>query len=268
MSMLANMKSEGLEAQEDRLGGFSLRPTGIYKDATIKLAYITKADSGALALNLSFQLASGEYRERAIYFTNKAGENFYYTKDSNGNLTTTKAQLPGFALVNNMCRLAIGKELSELQDEEKVVKIYDPDEKKELPKSVPCITELHGAKIAVAIVEQMVNKSEKDDNTGKYVDTAESRDENVIQHFFHNDTLASANEMDKYIEAEKEGKALPELGAFAALWEEKYAGKKQDKRSIKDGSTAPKSGRPAPAGGGSAPQAGAKATPSLFNRGK
>lgn len=267
MSVLSNMKSEGLEQQEDRLGGFQLRTTGIYKDAEIKLAYLTKSTGGAYGLNLTFQLPSGEYRENTIYFTNKQGENFYFTKDEKGNLTNKKAQLPGFNLINNLCRVALGKELSELDTEEKTVKIYDRDEKKELPKSVDCIVELHGAKVALAIVEQMVDKTEKDDNTNEYIPTGESRDENVIQHFFHNDTLATANEIETYTKAEAEGKPLPELGYFASQWDEKYSGKKQDKRKVKDGAAAPKSGRPQ--AGGAAPQGnGGKATSSLFNRGK
>lgn len=266
MSLLANMKSEGLEGQEDRLGGFSLRPTDIYKDAEIKVAYITKSDKGAMALNLSFQIGNGEYRENAIYFTNAAGENFYFTKDSNGNRTTKKAQLPGFNLVNNLCIVALGKELHELDTEKKTFKVWDSEERKELPKSVDAVTELMGAKVAIAIVEQTVNKTEKDDNTGKYVPTAESRDENLIEHVFHNESLATANEVAAYEKAVNDGATPPELGGFAAQWTEKYSGKKRDKRTIKDGASAPQSGRPKAAGG--APQGGQqKATNSLFNRG-
>jgi hypothetical protein len=268
MSILSNMKSEGLEGQEDRLGGFSRKTTGLYP-GKVKVAYLTKSPKGASALNLTFEINGQEYREPPVYFTNSKGENFYFTKDANGNRTDKKAQLPGFFLVNSLCRLATGQELFELADtvEEKTLKLYDPDEKKEVPKSVEVITGLTGAEVLLAIVEQTVNKSEKNDQTGEYEPIADSRDENVIEHYFHLDTRASINEMDKALEAEKEGKAIPEF-LFATQWEERYGGKKRDKRTIKDGdASAPKSGRPGSAGG--APAASGKAaTSSLFNKNK
>lgn len=258
MSLLKNLKSEGLEAQEDRLGGgFARKSTGLYP-AKIKLAYISKSTSSkAMAVNFTFDINGQEYRESPIWITNGEGDNFYYTKDEQGNRTKNKAQLPGFNLVNNLCRLAVDKELSELDTEEKTVKIYDFDEKKELPKSVDCITELHGSMVLLAIVEQTVNKTEKNDNTGKYEPIADSRDENVIEHVFHLETRATVNEL--------EGNKPFE---FANQWEEKYAGKKRDKRTIKDGESAPKSGRPTSSGGNAPASGGEKKTSSLFNRNK
>ena len=120
MSLLKNLKSEGLEEQEDRLGGFSLKTTDLYP-AKVKLAYIITSQHGAMGINLVFDINGQEYRERTIYVTNRAGENFYYTKDEKGNKTNKKAQLPGFNLVNNLCRLSIEKELSELDIDEKTV---------------------------------------------------------------------------------------------------------------------------------------------------
>lgn len=263
MSMLSNMKSEGLEAQEDRIGGFQLKSTDLY-EATIKLAYITESDGGAYGLNLTFQIGGSEYRENTIYFTNKDKENFYYTKDDKGNRTTTKAQLPGFNLVNNLCRLAIDKELYEIVEEEKTIKVYDSKEGKEIPKSMPCLTELHGSKVLLAITEQTVNKNKKNDNTGKYEPTSETREENQIDHVFHWDLRATVNELTAIAKAEAEGKPAPKI-EFADKWLERYAGKKADKRTIKEGGDAPKQGRPSPAGSSGDKPA---ATSSLFNRNK
>lgn len=267
MSLLGNMKSEGLEVQEDRLGGFQLRKTDIYP-AKIKMAYITKSPNGAVAMNLSFDINGTEFRQNGIYFTNRNGENFFYPKDDKGNPDTTKPkqQNPNFALINAMCRLAVGQELHELDDtvEEKTVKVWDSTEKKEINKSLPVVTGLLGAEILIAITEQTVNKSEKNDQTGNYDPIAESRDENIISHFFHFDTKASLNEMDKALKAEAEGKEVAPF-TFADQWLERYQGKKADARTIKTDGATPKSGKPS----SSAPAAGAKAaTSSLFNKNK
>ncbi|MCF8861659.1 ssDNA binding protein [Agrobacterium phage OLIVR2] len=258
MSILKNLTSEGIEEQEDRLGGFSRKPTSVY-EADIKTAYLVKSKHGAHGLNLIATINGQEYREPTIWFTNRNGENFYVDKE-----TKKKKQLPGFNLVNNLCRLAIDKELHELDTEDKTVKVYDPDEKKELPKSVPCIVELHGAKVLFAIVEQTVDKTE-DDGNGNYVPTGEGRDENVIEHVFHYDLRATVNELVAIAKAEQDGKTPPKI-EFAEKWLERYDGKKRDKRTVKEGEGAPRSGRPS----GSAPQAtgGKPATSSLFNRGK
>lgn len=258
MSILSGMTSAGIEEQEDRLGGFSRKETNLY-EFDIKTAYLTQSKNGAHGLNLILTNNGQEYREPTIWFTNRAGENFYIDKE-----TKNKKQLPGFNLVNNLCRLAIDKELHQLDTEDKTVKVYDPDEKKELPKSVPCIVELHGAKILAAVVEQTVDRTQ-DDGNGNYVPTGEGRDENVIEHVFHHELRATVNELVAIAKAEKEGKTPPKI-EFADKWVEKYGGKKRDKRTVKEGEGAPKSGRPSASG--SAPQAGGKAaTSSLFNRG-
>lgn len=264
MSMLSNMKSEGLEGQEDRLGGFQLKTTDLYP-AKIKLAYLVESKKGAYGLNLIFSINNADYRERTIWFTNQNKENYYFTKDDKGNATKTKAQLPGFVLVNNLCRLAIGKELHEIQEEEKVIKVYDADEKKEIPKAMPVLTELHGAEVLLAIVEKTVNKTVLNDNTGKYDAIAETTEQNEIEHVFHLETRASMNEVDAYTKAENEGKTPPPFD-FANQWEERYKGKKRDARTIRDGDT-PKSGRPAASGNAGASKTESKpATSSLFKR--
>lgn len=255
MGLLSNLKSEGLEKQEDRLGGFSLKETDLYP-AKVKVAYITKSANGALGMNILFDIASQEYREPTIWFTNTKGENFYFTKDDKGNATKTKAQLPGFALINNLCRLSIDKELSELDTEEKVIKVYDPEEKKEVNKSLPVIVDLGGAEILLAIRKVLANKSEKGDKDANGKDTYHNlediREYNEIVNVFHLETQGTVNEL----EAGKE----PE---FAKLWQEKYKGKVHDIRTIKDGNTgAPKSSRAS----SSAPQAGEKKTSSLFKK--
>lgn len=269
-NIFANMKTDGIEVQDERLGGFARKPTNLYP-AKIKVAYLDQSPGGTHSLNVIFDIGGQEYREPAVYFTNKKGEHFFYAKDANGNPDTSKPKqmLPGFVFVNSLCLLATGQEFAELSDtiEEKTLKVWDSEEKKEVNKAKQVVTGLTGAEVLLAIVEQTVNKTEKNDQTGDYDPIAEDRDENVIEHVFHLETKASYSEMTKAIKAEKEGKELPAF-IFADTWLEKNEGKKRDKRTIKDGATsAPKSGRPSSA---STPAAGSTkaATSSLFNKNK
>ena len=128
MSIFGNLTNEGLEETTDRLGGFQIRATDIYP-ATIKAAYAGQSEGGARSVTVVAELPDGEYSE-TIYVTNKKGENWFL----NQNDKSKKVPLPGFTTIDDICLVTTGKPLSEQDSEEKVVKVYDYDEKKELPK--------------------------------------------------------------------------------------------------------------------------------------
>ena len=256
MSILNNMTvASEAEEQEERVGGFRLIDSGIY-DAKIKLAYLLKSDAGAIGVSFVFDVDGSDYRE-TIWISNRNGETFYYKKDDKGNYTDKKVQQPGYQRVNSICRLAIDKQLDEMQPEEKVLQIWNSEEKKEMPKSCEVLTELHGATVKLAILKVLENKSEKGDD-GKYRDIAEDREINTI------DGVMVA-------EGEYAGATVTELtkskpiGVFMKSWDDANTGKVRDKRTIKDGAGA-KSGRPQRSGA-SAPEASEKkATSSLFKK--
>lgn len=253
MSLLGNLKSEGLEAQEERVGGFSLLDTALYA-GKVKTAYITKSSGGAMAVNLILDINGREYRERPIWITNKNGENSYDAKDRDGKKTGKKAQLPGFQIINTLCRVSIDRELSELDTEEKIVNIFDFDERKDIPKSVPVIVDLIGGEALFAIERQKLNKQQKNDQTDQYEDIADEREQNEIVAVMHLETRKTISEIEGNREA-----------TFGPEWEKKWGGTVRDKRTIKDGAGAARNGRPAgPAGGQSA--GGERKTNSLFNR--
>jgi hypothetical protein len=131
----------------------------------------------------NFDLNDKEYRE-TIYITNKQGENFFLNKDD----PTKKVPLPGYTTVNDICLMTTDKPLSEQDTEAKMVNVWDNDAKKEVPKSVPVLTELLGQKVTLGILKQLVNKNEKNQSSGKYEPTAETREENVIEKVFHSPT--------------------------------------------------------------------------------
>ena len=248
MSIFGNLTNEGLEETTDRLGGFQIRATDIYP-ATIKAAYAGQSAGGARNVTIVVELPDGEYSE-TIYVTNKKGENWFL----NQNDKSKKVPLPGFTTVDDICLVTTGKSLSEQDSEEKVVKVYDFDERKELPKSVPMLVDLIGQTLFLGIVQQTVDKNQKNESTGEYEPTGETRDENVIEKVFHDPSKMTV------VEA-RQGAAEP---VFFEKWLSKNKGNVRNKAKGADGKGT-QSGRP----GGGAPQSGAggqKKTSSLFGK--
>lgn len=246
MSVFGNLTSEGLEESQDRLGGFAVRDTNVYP-ATIKVAYAGASQGGAKNVTLVLSLADGEYNE-TIYVTNKAGENWFLNKDDK----TKKVPLPGFTTIDDICLVTTGKGLAEQDTEEKVVKVYDYEERKELPKSVPVLIDLTGKTLFVGIVKQTVDKNAKNDSTGEYEPTGETREENVIEKVFHDPTKMTV------VEARQQATEA----VFFDKWVEKNKG--QTRNKAKGAGNGGNSGRP-----GGAPQAGGtqqKKTTSLFGK--
>lgn len=253
MSVFSNLKTDGLEKSEDRLGGFSVKSSDAYL-AEIKAAYAIQSQGGAHGVVLVLNLDGGEYTE-TVYVTNKQGENWFL----NRNDKTKKVPLPGFTTINDICLVTTNKPLSEQDTEEKVVKVYDFDEGKELPKTVPMLVDLVGQKFWAGIIQQTVDKNQKNDSTGVYEPTGETRDENVIEKVFHEPTKMTVVEAT-------EGATE---AVFFEKWVEKNKGVTRNKAKGAS-SIGGKSGRPG--GGNGAPQGGnaggQKKTNSLFGGNK
>lgn len=247
MSLFGDLKNDGLEETQDRLGGFSVLETDIYT-GTVKMAYAGTSASGARNITLLFDHDGKEYRE-TIYITNKKGENFFINKDDK----TKKVPLPGFTTIDDLCLATTGKPLCDQANEEKMVKVYDADAKKELPKSVPVLLDLLGQTVSLAITKTLENKNVKEGND--YVATAETRDTNTIDKVFHTETKMTI----------AEARQGAEVGTFWNAWLERNKGKTKDKRTIKDGA-AGASGKPGKPQGGPPQAAGqqAPARKSLF----
>lgn len=253
MGVFSNLTTEGHEETNDRLGGFAIRETDAYL-ATIKMAYAGQSQGGAKSVSLVLTLPDGEYNE-TVYITNKQGENFFY----NPNDKTKKVSLPGFTTINDICIVTTGKELHEQDSEEKVVKVYDYDEKKEMPKTVPVLVELLGKTFYVGLLKQIEDKNKKNESTGEYEPTGETRETNTIEKVFHDPSMITVPEGRK---AEKDG--TDPVATFYEAWIKKNKGVTRDK-SKGGGGNAGNSGRPA----GAAPTGaagGPKKTSSLFGK--
>lgn len=239
MGMFQNFKTEddGVKSGGDVVGGFTLFDSDVYA-GKVKLVYFGKAQSSnAQFAEITIDIDGKELRER-IFFTNRDGVNTYTDKK-----TGETKFLPGFETVNDLALVTTGFGLIDLEDQidQKTVKIYDYEAKKELPQNVPCLLPVMGQEVRVAVQKQTVDKTKKNDSTGVYEATGETRDENIISKFFHAETGRTVTEIKTGIETP----------VFLDKWLEKNKGQviNRAKGAANNGS-AP--GRPAP--GKSAPK--------------
>lgn len=243
MSLLKNLETKaGVEGEKDILGGGGALDSGLY-DLTIKVAYVTTSSGGALALNTVFDYNGKEVRQQ-FWMTsgNDKGNKNTYTKDGK------EFYLPGFISANSLALLTVGKEISQLDLEEKTIKLYDFEAKGEVPTKVQVFTELTGQTITAGVQKQTVDKnidSGQVDSNGRkiYVPSGETRDINEVVKFFRADDGLTVPEIEAQVTEAK----------FKNDWDAKYTGKTINKaKGSKDGVTA------------GAPSAGAKPTKSLF----
>lgn len=241
-----NLSNDGLEQARDVLGGGGVVFDSDVYDGTIKLAYYGAAQSGAKFLAVHIQIGDREYRE-TMYVTNKAGQN-YWEKDGKRN------PLPGYTTANDLALMSTGYNLgdSELGWEEKVVQLWDFDAKAEIPKKVIVATEMLGKPITVAILKQIEDKSKKNESTGEYEPTGETRETNTIDKVFHSESGKTFSEFVAKKPAE-----------FKDKWQAKNQGQVRDKSKGLPG----KSGAPGRSGAPSSANnagAGAARKGSLF----
>lgn len=228
---LKNLASDSSIANEkDSVGSGGTLDSAVYP-AKITLAYTTKSSGGAMGLVLQAKSEDGRDIKGTLWMTSgtaKGGKN-YYEKDG------VKSYLPGFNLANSLALLTVGKEISELDTEQKVVNVYSFEAKAEVPTKVDMVMDLLGQDIQIGLLRQTVDKTSKND-AGVYVPTGETRDENEIDKFFRaRDGMTTA-----------EIRAQAESAAFLATWKAKWDGKVRNKST--GGTAAGKAGAPKVAG--------------------
>lgn len=240
MSLLKNLETKAnVEGEKDVLGGGGVLDTNVYP-MKVKVAYFTSAASGAVAINLQGDVDGKEVRQQFwVLSGNDKGNKNTYTKDGK------EYYLPSFLTASSLALLTVGKELSQLDVEKKVIKLYDFEAKEERPTEVDVLVELTGQMIQAGIQKQTVDKNEKGDD-GKYYPTGETREINEVVKFFRYDDGLTVPEIEKGVTEAK----------FKDDWVAKWAGKVINKaKGNKDGA---KSGLPS---------GGAKTgTSSLFKR--
>lgn len=228
MSLLSGLTtSNDIAEEKDSVGGSFVLDSGVYP-AKVSLAYLQKATSGALALVLHLTTDAGKEIRQTLWMTSgtaKGGLNYYV--DKNGD----KQYLPGFNMANSLCLLTVGKEISQIETEQKVVNVYSSTAKAEVPTNVEMLVELLGQEILVGLIKQVVDKTQKNETTGEYVPTGETREENEIDKLFRvRDSKTTA-----------EIKAQAPEAAFIHTWKKKWEGQVKDKATKQAGAAgAPK----------------------------
>lgn len=212
MSLLASLATnDEIATEKDSLGGGNAPlESGMY-DCTIAMAHINKSSGGATGLVLTLKTADNREVRQTLWMTSGTakGAKNYYEKDGE------KHYLPGFTHANSLCLLAVGKEISTLDTETKVINQYSYEAKAEVPTKVEVVMDLLGKEITVGLIKQTVDKTKKNESTGVYEATGETRDENEIDKFFR--------AADKMTTAEIRAQATE--ATFASTWDTKWAGK-------------------------------------------
>jgi|TARA_B100000929_G_scaffold269978_1_gene239859 hypothetical protein len=212
---------DDIELKETSLGGGSfLWDTDVYT-CIIDMAYFDQSVGGAHSLNLTLMNdADSKQLKQTVWFTNRKEEVHYVNKKGE------KDYLPGYTLANNLALIITGEDINEAfeKSEKKMVNVYDFTERKEKPTEKDVATSLLGKRVKVAIIKQIVNKR-VNDGTGKYVDSAETRDENQIKEFYFEDSDLTVVEkskkatdavmMPKWVERNK-GKTLNRVKTVSA----------------------------------------------------
>ena len=242
--MLANLSTDAsIATEKDSIGNSGPLSSGLYS-CTVSMAYLNKSAGGALGLVLTLKTPEGKEVRQTLWMTSgtaKGCKNYYEDKQG------AKQYLPGFTHANALCLLTVGKEISALETETKVVNVYSPEAKAEVPTKVEVLMDLLNQEIIVGLIKQNVDKTVKND-AGVYVATGETKDENEIDKFFR--------AKDKMTTAEIRAQA--DEAAFINSWEAKW------KDKVKDRAKGAAAGLPGVPKLGGAPSAAKKPTTSLF----
>lgn len=242
---IAALKSDSSVAlDENRVGGYRVLESDIYS-ASITHAYLTTSKGGAYALNLEAKTSEGTTFKEQLWMTSGTAKGCspYYT-DQQGN----KKAIPGFTVANGLGLLTIGKEIGDIETEEKVIKLYDYTQKKEVATPVQMFTDLIGQEIKLGLVKQIVDKNVKNGN-GEYVPSGETREQNVINKVFRAKDNFSVVEIV----------AQADEATYFQTWLDSNKGNTQDKSSKDAKPASAPAATPFPAANSAAP------TTSLFN---
>lgn len=179
------------EQSIERVGGGYAWESGVYDIAT-KLVYLDQAESGAVSFNFIVTNNEGKELKETLWIKSgnaKGNKTFYTGKDG------IDRPLPGYAVANSMCVALAGISLAQAiaGAEKKTVNVYNAEQKKEVPTERPVLMPLLNKKGKVA-VHQIKEAKQKKDESGKYVDTGDTRTVNESK-FFGNSEGRTAEEI-------------------------------------------------------------------------
>jgi len=248
MSLLSGLKpTTAVKEESDNLGGgFGPMPSGAH-DMTIDLAYLGKSEGGALSLTIHATGPNRETFRNTLWVTsgNAKGNKTTYTNKR----TKEEVFLPGFSIANHICMLTAGKEIFDLEEETKTIKLYNFKQGKEAPTDVQTIPAIMGERVTLGLIKQIVDKNVKN-GKGKYVPSGETREENEIDKVFQIDSGKTVTELRAKGDAE-----------FIKAWREKWDGTTRDRSTKNVGASNGTPGAPGALG-----QAAISTEPNMFSQ--
>lgn len=182
MSFFDNLDLDSeIKSSGDR-SGWSPLESNIY-DCSIEYAYCSVSKNGAKCITFKFDL-DGQTVTQDIYITSnkeKGCKNYYI--DKNGN----KYYSIGYQLVQDICQVALGKNLTDLSEpEDKQLMIWSYEDGKEMPQKKPVLLELIGATFSAGMLNVVEDK---------YSNPSESRKFNKLDKVFQTKTMLTATEL-------------------------------------------------------------------------
>lgn len=211
--MFQNLKKDGIEEAQDRVGGFTLLESGIYL-ATVKSIYGITSAGGAQGIHVELELEGGRGYREDIYVTNRNGENFFTDQQSG-----KKNFLPGFILADDLAQLTVGSDLSDAVWEDRTWEVYDRTEGKAIPKAMPTLVDAIGTQVYVAIAKKDKPQTVYDKDTKTSTATGEVEQENLIQKFMHPEMKITVNEARYAMEKGQDPEAK-----FFDEWDKQWTG--------------------------------------------
>ena len=234
MSLFAAIQQSNVTTKEaDVLGGSFTVPSNVYP-AAIKMAYLDKAETGTIYVMFDFALlVNGKERsyKESIRISNTAGK-FTYTDKKTGE---EKPNI-GFATVDSICKAVTGKAIHQLSTEKKTVKVYDFNQRAEVPMEKEVLMDLIKGRLELGILETIVDVKTKASN---FEPTGETKVTNEISKAFTADGMTPLEVENGATETK-----------FKDAWIKQYADKKINK--AKGAATGAKAGgvtKPAPQAG-------------------
>lgn len=227
------------EEERDVVSSGGSWDTGVYP-VVVEAAFLDKSKRGALMATAIFRDKDNrKITLNECIMSNKSGElKATYEKDGKPQL------LPGYSKFLSLFH-ALGitnedgklvSDLSEVEIEEKVLKLYDFEEKKEVPQEKNCLVQLHDQQLEIVVYKEVVDKQKNVAGEGekpKYENTGETREQNDVMKFLTEDGLTNL-----------EVQAGAEEPKFRTEWLEAHEGKVKNKaKGAAEGGA--KSGKPA-----------------------
>lgn len=174
------------EEERDSTGGLKVFDADIH-EMIIKTAYLDKSEGGANNVTVLFETPKGESFKLVEYITSKAGKNYYIDKKDG----KTKRPMVGLVKMNSLSKLVKGTDLGKQVIEDKVHKIWDKSQSKEVPQTRKTFVEWKDQVVHLGLHKIVENKSVKNDgwkegmpNKERYLPTAETRETNVVDKYF------------------------------------------------------------------------------------